>query len=202
MPKSKERCKEIREETRTKILQKSILYFARNGFAGTKISDLAKHIGVAPGTLYIYFASKEELFRELYKAADVDADIKKMKFLSSVPLPAKVKIHKLSVFIIDMLSKEEGYAAKITLNAQMMLEKGENESVSSTYQSDLYHYTEKIIKQGQKENSIVEGSAMKLADYYWSVVYLYSLKQLFTSQYEMLETKDLERILLKDGGLK
>ena len=60
MPKSQERCQEIREETRNLIIRKSILYFARNGFAGTKISDLSKHIGIAQGTIYIYFKSKEE----------------------------------------------------------------------------------------------------------------------------------------------
>ena len=55
MPKSKERCQEIREEMRTTILQKSLLYFARNGFAGTKISDLSKNIGIGQGTIYVYF---------------------------------------------------------------------------------------------------------------------------------------------------
>ena len=65
MPKSQERCQEIREETRNLIIRKSILYFARNGFAGTKISDLSKHIGIAQGTIYIYFKSKEELYDEI-----------------------------------------------------------------------------------------------------------------------------------------
>lgn len=51
MLKSQERCQEIREETRSKILHDSMLYFAKNGFAGTKISDLAKHIGIGQGTL-------------------------------------------------------------------------------------------------------------------------------------------------------
>jgi len=62
MPKSKERWQEIREEMRNTILQKSLLYFAKNGFAGTKISELSRNIGVAQGTIYIYFESKEELF--------------------------------------------------------------------------------------------------------------------------------------------
>ena len=55
MPKTPERCQESREEMRTKILHDSMLYFARNGFAGTKISDLAKQIGIAQGTIYLYF---------------------------------------------------------------------------------------------------------------------------------------------------
>ena len=60
MPKSPEKCQEIREETRSKIFHDSMLYFAKNGFAGTKISDLAKHIGIGQGTIYIYFKSKEK----------------------------------------------------------------------------------------------------------------------------------------------
>ena len=67
MPKSQERCEEIRNEMRNKILHESMLYFARNGFAGTKISDLAKHIGIGQGTIYVYFDSKEELFLEIQK---------------------------------------------------------------------------------------------------------------------------------------
>ena len=38
MPKSKKQCQEIRDTMRATILQKSLLYFARNGFSGTKIS--------------------------------------------------------------------------------------------------------------------------------------------------------------------
>ena len=37
MPKSPERCQEIRQEMRSKILHESMLYFAKNGFSGTKI---------------------------------------------------------------------------------------------------------------------------------------------------------------------
>ena len=44
---------------------------------------------------------------------------------------------------------------------------------------------------------MVDGSSMKLADYYWGVVYLYSLKRLFTTQYEMITVEDLERTVLK-----
>ncbi|MDE6607791.1 MAG: hypothetical protein K2K54_08570, partial [Lachnospiraceae bacterium] len=68
----------------------------------------------------------------------------------------------------------------------------------STYESDSYQYTAKIIEQGQKEKSVVTGSPMKLADYYWGVMYLYSLKKLFTTKYETISVHDLERILLKD----
>ena len=198
MPKSSERCKEIREETRSKILHDAMLYFAKNGFAGTKISDLAKSIGIAQGTLYLYFESKEDLFNEIYAAIDNGKETQKLKLLAGLPLSAKQKIHKLSKFLMDKLETDEDFAAMIALNAQAMLEKNDFAYEDSSDQSDWYQYTARIIEQGQKEKSVVTGSPMKLADFYWGVVYLYSLKKLFTAKYEAITVHDLERILLKD----
>ena len=198
MPKSKERCQEIREEMRNTILQKSLLYFARNGFAGTKISDLSKNIGIAQGTIYVYFDSKEELFQEILKVADYNEELKKLKLLLHLPLSAKNKLRRLSERVMKQLQEEEMFAAKIALNTQMLLEQSTNFSTGETsYQSELYECTAKIIEQGQKEGTMVEGSGMKLADYYWGVIYLYSLKRLFTTQYEMISIEDLERTVLK-----
>lgn len=198
MPRSKERCQEIREEMKNTILRKSLLYFARNGFAGTKISDLSKNIGIGQGTIYVYFESKEELFQEILKVADSNEMLKKMKLLAGMPISAKKKLRMLSETVLNRLKEEETFAAMIALNTQMLLEKNEAYSSEETaYQTELYNYTSKIIEQGQKEKSMVDGSSMKLADYYWGVVYLYSLKRLFTSEYEMLSIDDLERTVLK-----
>lgn len=198
MPKSKERCQEIREEMRNTILRKSLLYFARNGFAGTKISDLSKNIGIGQGTIYVYFESKEELFQEILKIADSNEILKKMKLLAAMPVSAKKKLRMLSETVLNCLVEDETFAAMIALNTQMLLEKNEAySSEETTYQTKLYNYTSKIIEQGQKEKSMVDGSSMKLADYYWGVVYLYSLKRLFTSEYEMISVDDLERTVLR-----
>lgn len=198
MPKSKERCQEIREEMRNTILRKSLLYFARNGFAGTKISELSKNIGIGQGTIYVYFESKEELFQEILKIADSNEMLKKMKLLAAMPISAKKKMRMLSETVLNRLEEDETFAAMIALNTQMLLEKSEAySSGDTTYQTELYNYTSKIIEQGQKEKSMVDGSSMKLADYYWGVVYLYSLKRIFTSEYEMISVDDLERTVLK-----
>lgn len=198
MPKSKERCEEIRTKTRSKILHDSMLYFAKNGFAGTKISDLAKHIGIGQGTLYIYFKSKEELFHEIFTLINSGKDMKELKMLTRLPISANKKILRLSRSIMTKLTQDEIYAAKIALNTQMIFEQKDFVSAETTYQSELYQMTEKIIEQGQKEGSVVEGLPMKLADYYWGVVYLYALKKLFTTNYEMISEKDLARVLLID----
>ena len=197
MPKSPERCEEIRTEMRNKILHESMLYFAKNGFA-TKISDLSKYIGIAQGTIYVYFESKEKLFQEIHKIINREKDIKQLKLLAKLPISAKQKIHKLTKEVLIKLKEDENFASMIALNTQMILEEDkEYSSNETTYQSEVYKYMAKIIEQGQKEGSVVSGNSLKLADYYWGVVYLYALKRLFTTKYEMIIQEDLERIILK-----
>lgn len=196
MPKSAKRCQEIREEMRKKILDESMLYFAKNGFRGTKISDLAGKIGIGQGTIYTYFASKEELFLEINNIVSMSKEIGALKLLVALPLPAASKIKQLSKNILDRLNSEDGFAAKITLNTQLLLEQSAASNV--TYDTELYRLTAKLVEQGQDEGSVVAGSSMKLVDLYWGTIYLYSLKKLFTSNYEELTTEDLSRVLIRD----
>ena len=189
MPKSQERCQEIREETKNLIIKKSILYFARNGFAGTKISDLSKHIGIAQGTIYIYFKSKEDLYAEIFAISDKIAGNDKLAMLAKLPLPADQKIKKMSDYVIKSL-KDEMFAAGIALFTQRLLE-GEADQT-------FYKTTEKIIKQGQKEGTVVSGNSRKLSEFYWGVVYLYAVKSLYTADSVMINSQDLSRILLED----
>lgn len=197
MPKSAEKCREIRDEMKSRILHESMLYFARNGFAGTKISDLARHIGIGQGTIYVYFDSKEDLFREIHRMINGEKDIARVKALAMLPIKARQKVHMMSKEIMEQLEENESFSGVIALNTQMVLEEEAGDTADTTYQLELYKYTAKIIEQGQKEGSVVEGTPMKLADYYWGVVYLYSLKKLFTTRYEMISAEDLERTILK-----
>ncbi|MDO1583034.1 TetR/AcrR family transcriptional regulator [Rhizobium oryzicola] len=44
------------------IIDAAFEEFARNGFAATRVEDIAARIGVTKGTVYVYFATKEDLF--------------------------------------------------------------------------------------------------------------------------------------------
>jgi AcrR family transcriptional regulator len=56
------RSEQGRRDRRFAILQAAIALFARKGFAGTGISDIARAAGVSHGTVFLYFPSKEALF--------------------------------------------------------------------------------------------------------------------------------------------
>jgi len=47
----------------SEIIEAALDLFVLNGFAATKLSDVAQRAGVVKGTLYRYFATKEDLFR-------------------------------------------------------------------------------------------------------------------------------------------
>ena len=55
-------------ERRDAILAAALDEFAAQGFAATRLDDVAKRAGVAKGTIYLYFADKETLFQELIRA--------------------------------------------------------------------------------------------------------------------------------------
>jgi AcrR family transcriptional regulator len=45
------------------ILSAALEAFVENGFAATRLDDIAERAGVSKGTLYLYFESKEALFK-------------------------------------------------------------------------------------------------------------------------------------------
>ena len=54
--------------TRKALLDAARLLFASDGFALTKISHITETAGVALGTFYVHFSSKEEILRELVQS--------------------------------------------------------------------------------------------------------------------------------------
>lgn len=55
------------EEKRTAIMDAALKLFATRGFDGTPVPLIADKAGVAAGTIYRYFASKEELVNALFR---------------------------------------------------------------------------------------------------------------------------------------
>jgi TetR/AcrR family transcriptional regulator, fatty acid metabolism regulator protein len=54
-------------DKRERILDAAVRVFARKGFHATRISEVAKAAGVADGTIYLYFKSKDTLLVSLFE---------------------------------------------------------------------------------------------------------------------------------------
>lgn len=49
------------------LLAAALELFVARGYAATRLDDVAKQAGVSKGTLYLYFSSKEELFKAVIR---------------------------------------------------------------------------------------------------------------------------------------
>jgi AcrR family transcriptional regulator len=56
-----------KEEKKSRIVEAAARVFARRGFFGTVMSEIATEAGMGKGTLYEYFDSKEELFFAVFE---------------------------------------------------------------------------------------------------------------------------------------
>jgi TetR/AcrR family fatty acid metabolism transcriptional regulator len=56
-----------REHKRELILNSAIEVFAQRGFHNSRVSDVARCAGVADGTIYLYFKSKDDLLISLFE---------------------------------------------------------------------------------------------------------------------------------------
>lgn len=55
------------ETRRSDIVRAALRLFAAKGFAATRLDDVAEAAGIAKGTIYLYFETKEELFRDVVR---------------------------------------------------------------------------------------------------------------------------------------
>ncbi|HEU4852926.1 MAG TPA: TetR/AcrR family transcriptional regulator [Telluria sp.] len=65
-----ERRKEARPQ---ELLASALDLFVERGFAATRLEDVARRAGVSKGTLYLYYANKEELFKAVVRDSIVTA---------------------------------------------------------------------------------------------------------------------------------
>jgi len=63
------RWRRLPEERPRQILEAALVVFAERGLSAARLEDIAQHAGVSKGTIYLYFANKEELFREVVRTS-------------------------------------------------------------------------------------------------------------------------------------
>ena len=63
------------EERRTAILEAALRVWAKRGFDGTSVEEVAREAGLTKGTLYLYFPSKRALLEETLRRYSLRPDV-------------------------------------------------------------------------------------------------------------------------------
>jgi AcrR family transcriptional regulator len=69
MPDDEPKWRRRKEARPGEIVEAALEVFAEKGFAVAKLEDIARRAGISKPTLYLYFDTKEEIFRAVARAA-------------------------------------------------------------------------------------------------------------------------------------
>ena len=153
-------------KTKRKIFEASLKLFSEKGYDATSIEEITATVGVAKGTLYYHFRSKEEIFEFLVdegikllinsieiKIAKCDTYVEKLNAVSLIQLKAIVKYEELITLVLshtwgnetkNVFCKQEvnKYIEVIENIVKEGIEKGElKECDSSLLASEIFSLT-------------------------------------------------------------
>jgi len=142
------------------IVDAAVRVFARNGYYNSRVSDIAREAGVASGTIYLYFKTKDEilvtLFRE--KMAAWVAHVREQ--VRDEP-DAVAKIRRLVVLHFSVIEKDPALAEVV----QVELRQGHKffRGASAHEISAYFELIASMLEEGQAAGAIRRDIAVKTA---------------------------------------
>ena len=116
MAKRKELGRRDPEGRREAIMQAGLAVFSDQGFAATKLDDVAVKAGVAKGTIYLYFRDKQDLFEQIVRDAVLPV-IARLEGIAQAPdLPAEVALKALiDLFRTEVLETRRKHVLRLIM---------------------------------------------------------------------------------------
>ena len=153
-------------KTKRKIFETSMKLFAEKGYEATSIEEITATVGVAKGTLYYHFSSKEEIFNFL-----IEEGIKLLQ--NSVDIKTAKRnnyIDKIKAIVLIQIKIVEKYKDIITI---ILSQFWGNEERHKKCQNLVYEYIgriEKIVQQGIKNGEIKNGDTRAIASEIYGLI--------------------------------
>lgn len=146
-------------KTKRKIFETSMKLFAEKGYDATSIEEITATVGVAKGTLYYHFSSKEEIFiflvEEGVKLLKNSISIKTAKLTNSID-----KIRAIVLIELKVLVKYEDF---MSIVLSQIWGTGERNKVCKKYIFEYISMIEEIVKDGIEKKEIIKGDSNIIA---------------------------------------
>lgn len=156
-------------KTKRKIFETSMDLFAKKGYEATSIEEITSIVGVAKGTLYYHFASKEEIFNFLVeegmKLLKNSIDIKTSKVENSLD-----KLKAITLIQIKIIVKYENFISMLL--SQIWGQEPRNKKCRA-YVFEYISMIEAIIQEGMEKGELILGDSSVIASRnFW--IYLFN----------------------------
>ncbi|HYE66560.1 MAG TPA: TetR/AcrR family transcriptional regulator [Pyrinomonadaceae bacterium] len=96
-------------DKREAILRAATCVFARNGYFNSKVADIAREAGVADGTVYLYFKSKEEILRSIFDRSVEEAITEARRQIERTTDPRE-KLRRIALLHLERLGADRDLA--------------------------------------------------------------------------------------------
>jgi TetR/AcrR family fatty acid metabolism transcriptional regulator len=96
-------------DKREAILRAAIQVFAHNGYFNSKVADIARQAGIADGTVYLYFKSKEEILHSVFDRSMEKAIADGKKQLAGITDPRE-KLRRIALLHLERLGSDRDLA--------------------------------------------------------------------------------------------
>jgi len=96
-------------DKREAILRAAITVFAHNGYFNAKVADIAREAGVADGTVYLYFKSKEEILHSIFDRSVDEAVAEAKKKMAAIDDPRE-KLRQIALLHLERLGADRDLA--------------------------------------------------------------------------------------------
>ncbi|HJZ13117.1 MAG TPA: TetR/AcrR family transcriptional regulator [Acidobacteriota bacterium] len=90
-------------------MRAAIRIFAHNGFFNSKVADIAREAGVADGTVYLYFKSKEEILHSIFDRTVEEAIADGRRQLERISDPRQ-KLRQIALLHLERLGADRDLA--------------------------------------------------------------------------------------------
>lgn len=97
------------QDKRAKILDTATRVFAEKGFFGAQVADIANRAGIAAGTVYLYFRSKDDVLLSIFDRTMQDAIREGRKALVGVDHPAE-RLRRIARLHLERLGRDRDLA--------------------------------------------------------------------------------------------
>lgn len=96
-------------DKREAILRAAISVFAHNGYFNSKVADIAREAGVADGTVYLYFKSKEDILHSIFDRSVEEALDAARNQIKEVDDPRE-KLRQIAMLHLERLGADRDLA--------------------------------------------------------------------------------------------
>jgi AcrR family transcriptional regulator len=141
-----EAASSARGAKREHILEAAIRVFARRGYHGARVSDIASEADIAYGLVYHYFKNKEEILRTIFEER-WNAFLRVVDAVAEGPGTAAEKLHALAGLILYAYRRRPDWVKVLVFEIQRSSRFSEPEQIRAV--GRLFQSVARVVRAGQ-----------------------------------------------------